>query len=145
LQLAAQHGVADKVVWLNQLPEEEALRLYQHSLLCVLPYTGSFGGFAASLAAACQLPIVCTRKAGLPDHLGDTAVWVDENSPEHLAERIIELLDNEPCRRQLGNQLLKRAETFLRWDVIADQTLKIYEESMHKKIGEDLKPTALAV
>jgi len=145
LQLAEQHGVADKIAWLNQLPEEETVRLYQRSLLCVLPYTGSFAGFAASLAAACQLPIVCTRKAGLPDHLGDTAVWVDENSPEHLAERIIELLDNEPCRRQLGNQLLKRAETFLRWDVIADQTLKIYEESMHKKIGEDLKPTALAV
>jgi glycosyltransferase involved in cell wall biosynthesis len=104
----------------------------------VLPYTGSFAGFAASLAAACQLPIVCTRKAGLPDHLGETAVWVDENSPEPLAERIIELLSNEPRRRQLGNQLLKRAETFLQWDVIADQTLKIYEDTIHKKTGQPL-------
>jgi glycosyltransferase involved in cell wall biosynthesis len=137
LQLAAQHGVADKVVWLNQLTEEEAVRLYQHSLLCVLPYTGSFGGFAASLAAACQLPIVCTRKAGLPDHLGETGVWIDENSPEQLAARVIELSNNEPCRRQLGNQLLKRAETFLQWDVIAEQTLKIYEDSLHKKTGQD--------
>jgi glycosyltransferase involved in cell wall biosynthesis len=149
LKLAAQHGVADKIVWLNQLPEEEVVRLYQRSLLCVLPYTGSFAGFAASLAAACQLPIVCTRKAGLPEHLGDTGVWVDENSPEQLAERMIELLNNEPCRRQLGDQLLKRAETFLRWDVIADQTLKIYEESMRKKIEQNLEQThavtALAV
>jgi glycosyltransferase involved in cell wall biosynthesis len=126
LQLAAQHGVADKIVWLNQIPDEETVRLYQHSLLCVLPYTGSFAGFAASLAAACQLPIVCTRKAGLPDHLGETGVWVEENNPS---------------RRQLGNQLLKRAETFLSWDVIADQTLKIYEESIDKKTGAELEPS----
>ncbi len=138
LRLAAQHGIADRIVWLNQIPEEESVRLYRRSLLCVLPYTGSFAGFAASLAAACRLPIVCTRKAGLPDHLGDTAVWVDENSPEPLAERIIELLNSEPRRRQLGNQLLKRAETFLQWDVIADQTLKIYEDTILKKTGQPL-------
>jgi len=138
LRLAAQHGIADKIVWLNQIPEEESVRLYQRSLLCVLPYTGSFAGYAASLAAACQLPIVCTRKAGLPDHLGETAVWVDENSPEPLAERIIELLNNEPQRRQLGSQLLKRAESFLQWDVIADQTLKIYEDTILKKTGQHL-------
>jgi glycosyltransferase involved in cell wall biosynthesis len=141
LQLAAQHGVADKIVWLNQIPDEETVRLYQHSLLCVLPYTGSFAGFAASLAAACQLPIVCTRKAGLPDHLGETGVWVEENNPEQLAARMIELFNNEPSRRQLGNQLLKRAETFLSWDVIADQTLKIYEESIDKKTGAELEPS----
>jgi glycosyltransferase involved in cell wall biosynthesis len=141
LKLAAHYGVADKIVWLNQLPEEEVVRLYQRSLLCVLPYTGSFAGFAASLAAACQLPIVCTRKAGLPEHLGETGVWVDENNPEQLAGRMIELLNNEPSRRQLGNQLLKRAETFLRWDVIADQTLKIYEESILKKIEQELEPS----
>jgi glycosyltransferase involved in cell wall biosynthesis len=74
----------------------------------------------------------------VPDHLGETAVWVDENSPEPLAERIIEVLNNEPRRRQLGNQLLKRAETFLQWGVIADQTLKIYEDTIHKKTGQPL-------
>ena len=55
LQLAAQHEVADRIVWLNQIPDEEVVRLYQHSLLCALPYTGSFAGFAASMAAACRV------------------------------------------------------------------------------------------
>jgi glycosyltransferase involved in cell wall biosynthesis len=141
LQLASKHGVADKIVWLNQLPDEETIRLYQRSLLCVLPYTGSFAGAAASMAAACQLPIVCTRKAGLPDYLGETGVWVDENNPEQLAERILGLLSNEPARRQIGARLLKRAETFLQWDVIADQTLKIYEDSMQENTGQELKPS----
>jgi glycosyltransferase involved in cell wall biosynthesis len=132
-RLAEEHGVANKIVWLDHLSDEETFQLYQHSQVCVLPYTGSFAGFAASLAAACQLPVVCTRKAGLPDHLGDLGVWVEENNPEQLGERIMELLGDDHRRQEIGARLLKRAKEFLSWDVIADQTLRIYEESTRKK------------
>jgi len=133
--LAEEHGVANKIVWLDHLSEEDAFQLYQHSQVCVLPYTGSFAGLGASIAAACQLPVVCTRKAGLPDHLGDLGVWVEENNPEQLAERIMELLGDDHMRQEIGARLLKRAQEFLSWDVIADRTLKIYEESTRKKAG----------
>jgi glycosyltransferase involved in cell wall biosynthesis len=132
-RLADEHGVANKIVWLDHLSDEDTFQLYQHSQVCVLPYTGSFAGFAASLAAACQLPVVCTRKAGLPDHLGDLGVWVEENNPEQLGERIMELLGDDHRRQEIGARLLKRAKEFLSWDVIADQTLRIYEESTRKK------------
>ena len=145
LQLAARHEVADRIVWLNQIPDEDVVRLYQHSLLCALPYTGSFAGFAASTAAACRLPVVCTRKAGLPDHLGETAVWIDENNPEQLAERMIELINNEPCRRRLGDQLFERAQALLQWDVIADQTLGLYEDLSREKTNQDATPPAAEI
>ena len=132
-RLARENGVAHKVVWLDELSDEDMVALYQRSLVCVLPYTGSFAGLPASLAAACQLPVVCTRKAGLPDHLGEGGVWVDENNYEQLAERIVELLSNDRLRQEVGARLLKRAQEHLSWDVIADRTLKIYEGSMRKK------------
>lgn len=134
LRLAERNGVADKIVWLNQIPDEEMVHLYHQSLLCVLPYTGSFAGFAASTAAACQLPIVCTRKAGLPDHLGDAGIWIDENNAQQLATRILELLDDESLREEIGARLLKRAQDYLSWDVIADQTIKIYEQAIRKRV-----------
>jgi len=142
LQLAVDHGVDDKIVWVNQLPEEETVRLFQRSLFCVLPYTGSFAGYAASLAAACRLPVVCTRKAGLPDYLGEDGVWIEENSPALLAERMIEMIENQPRRSKLGEQLFKRAQAFLSWDVIAEQTLKIYEDAQQKKAGRQVNTTA---
>jgi hypothetical protein len=37
--------------------------------------------------------------------------------------------------------LLQRAEACLRWDVIAEQTLKIYEASIQKKMGQELEPS----
>jgi glycosyltransferase involved in cell wall biosynthesis len=132
-QLALDNGVADKVIWLNQISEEDMVNLYQTSRVCVLPYTGSFAGLPASLAAACKLPVVCTRKAGLPDHLGDSGVWVEENNPEQLAERVIELLTNDALRQQVGAKLLKRAKDSLSWEVIAEKTLDIYQQSTAKK------------
>jgi glycosyltransferase involved in cell wall biosynthesis len=38
----------------------------------------------------------------------------------------MELLGNDPMRQEIGARLLKRAQEFLSWDVIADRTLKIY-------------------
>ncbi|MGZ4859193.1 MAG: glycosyltransferase family 4 protein, partial [Candidatus Angelobacter sp.] len=54
-ELARDNGIADKIVWLNQISEEDMVRLYQSSRVCVLPYTGSFAGLPAALAAACKL------------------------------------------------------------------------------------------
>lgn len=85
-----------------------------------------------SHAAACQLPVVCTRKAGPPDHLGDAGIWVDENNPEQLASQILELLDHEVLRQEVGARLLKRVQDCLCWDVIAEQTLGIYEEASRR-------------
>jgi glycosyltransferase involved in cell wall biosynthesis len=129
LDLATQNGVAHKIVWLNQMSEEAIANLYQQSLLCVLPYTGSFAGGAAALASACGLPVVCTRKAGLPDHLGETGIWIEENNAEQLAEKVIELLKDEKLRSAAAARAMQRAQDYLRWDIIAEQTLRIYGSS----------------
>lgn len=131
IDLAAQHGVTDRVVWLNQIPDEEVVKLYQRSLACVLPYKGSFAGGIAALAAACSLPVVCTRKAGLPDHLGDSGIWIDENNPEQLVDRLVELLTDEARRQSAGNRCLQQAKAHLGWDTIAGQTIQIYNQASH--------------
>lgn len=129
LELAKKNGVTDRVVWVNQVPQDEVTKLYQRSLLAVLPYVGSFAGGAAGHAAACELPVVCTRKAGLPDHLGDTGIWFQEKNAIELADRIEYLLTNEPARKQAAERSYEHAQKYLRWDLIAEQTLQIYRNS----------------
>jgi glycosyltransferase involved in cell wall biosynthesis len=132
-ELACHSGLGGHIVWLNQISMEEMALQYQRALLCVLPYTGSFAGLPAAMAAANQVPVICTKKAGLPDHLADCAVWVDERNPVQLAERIMELLESDQRRRELGDRLLRRAQDFLSWDVIADRTLNVYQEAARRK------------
>jgi glycosyltransferase involved in cell wall biosynthesis len=133
VRLSEQIGVANDIVWLDQISDEAATDLYLRSQLCVLPYTGSFAGLPAALAAACGLPVVSTRKAGLPDHLGDCGIWVEENNPEQLAGKLLELLGNDRLRQGAGAKVRQRAESALGWDTIANQTLLVYEDSMRKR------------
>lgn len=135
MQLAQRFGVADKVVWMNQLSMEDMVKQYQTSILLVLPFTGSFAGLPAAIAAASGLPVVCTRKAGLPEHLGECGVWIDEENPGQLADRIIELLNNDKLRLEIGAQLRERAKRYLSWDVVADETLKVYEAALMNQIN----------
>jgi glycosyltransferase involved in cell wall biosynthesis len=128
-RLAQEHGVTSRVVWLNQLPEKQICELYATSEVCVLPYSGSFAGLAASQAAACALPVVATRKAGLPDHLGDAGIWIDEDSPLQLARQIGALITDRRAAREAGAKLRKRAERLLSWEVVADRTLEIYQSA----------------
>ena len=136
-QLAEQFGVADKVVWLNQLSMDDIVRLYQASLLLVLPYTGGFAGLPSAIAAGNRLPVVSTRKAGIPDHLGECAVWIEEQNPKQLAESILELLNNNSRRCEIGARLRKRAELYLNWDAIADRTLAVYAGALRHKPNEN--------
>jgi glycosyltransferase involved in cell wall biosynthesis len=132
LALARRSGVEERVDWLNQISMEDMTQLYRSSLLCLLPFTGSFAGLPAGVAAANQLPIICTRKAGLPGHIGDCGVWIDEENPVQLAGRIIDLLEDETLRRDYGSRLRRHAEQFLAWDVIARETFEIYRSAQER-------------
>ena len=132
LALARRSGVEERVDWLNQISMEDMMQLYRSSLLCLLPFTGSFAGLPAGVAAANQLPVICTRKAGLPGHIGDCGVWIDEENPVQLAARIIDLLEDETLRRDYGGRLRRHAEQFLAWDVIARETFEIYRSAQQR-------------
>ncbi len=124
--LARQLGVENEIRWLNQLSHGEALSLYQSAQICLLPFTGGFAGYPAGLAASSSLPVVATRKAGIPDYLGDCGVWIEPDNAEQLADRVMQLLDSDELRTKLGVQLRRRAEQSLGWDTIAKQTMEIY-------------------
>jgi glycosyltransferase involved in cell wall biosynthesis len=152
-KLAEENGVSHLIVWANQISDDQIMSLYQRSSLCVLPFTGSFAGQPASFAAATALPVICTRKAGLPDHLGDTAIYVDENpdgktdagKTQQLADRILELLQSEALRLQAGARLRARAEKLLGWDTIADHTLRIYRgEAANARSSQNASGSGIA-
>jgi glycosyltransferase involved in cell wall biosynthesis len=149
VELARQAGVADDVEWLNNLPEgnsstDEMARLYRRSQVCVLPYKGSFGGQAAGVAAANRLPIIATRMAGVPDHIGDLGIWISGHDPRELADRIEQVLSDVAMRQDYAARLRAHAERHLGWDTVARQTLQIYQ-SAAERAAERLRCGTVAV
>ena len=99
---------------------------------------GSFAGLAAGVAAANRLPIIATRLAGVPDHIGDLGIWISGNDPVELADRIEQVLSDEAMRQDYGTRLRAHAEQHLGWDTVARETLNIYEsaaERAAKRLG----------
>jgi len=136
VQMVKKYALGDIVRWVNQISIPDAIGEYRRTLLCVLPYTGSFAGMPATIAMANGVPVIATRRAGLPEHLGDAAAWIEENDPDDLASTILYLLDCAPERERLAQEARTRAEHILSWDVIAEKTLASYRAALEQKTGK---------
>ena len=129
-QLARSLGVADRLIWLNQIDDTEIGPLYRSAQLAVLPYAGGSAGLPACAAAANGLPVIATRRAGIPDQLGECAAWIDENNPGQLAREIERLLADRAARSALAEQAYQRAKELLSWSAVAGRTIELYRTAL---------------
>jgi glycosyltransferase involved in cell wall biosynthesis len=137
---AADAGVAELVTWLNRIDLPDMIREYQRSRVCVIPFTGSFAGLPATLAMANDVPVIGTRLAGVPEHLGDAGVYVQEKSPQELAGAIVHVIDDRAFHARLAAAGRQRAETFLSWDAVANATLDVYRRAIESRAAHRLAP-----
>jgi glycosyltransferase involved in cell wall biosynthesis len=81
-----------------------SLEWYHHVDIFVLPSLSEGVPYALLEAMSCGLPCVCTAVGGVPEILSDVSVGyvVPPNEPDSLAEKICELLENEPLRKRMG-------------------------------------------
>jgi glycosyltransferase involved in cell wall biosynthesis len=133
LRLVEENGLKENVHWLNQISVEQTIEEYQRAMICTLPYTASFAGMPAVTAMANGVPVVATRRAGLPEHLGDAAVWMEDNDVRGLADSILHLLRDESLRRRLARAGRQRAAQMFSWDIIAESTLQSYSLARERK------------
>jgi glycosyltransferase involved in cell wall biosynthesis len=124
--LVSSYDLGDRVVWLNNIYEDEITRLYESSLFLLAPFKGSSAGGAATRAMACGLPVISTREAGLPDHLGELGIYVDVGDDQALEREMRRLLDDPDAREAMANPLRQRAEESFSWNKIAADTLGVY-------------------
>lgn len=127
LELAGRLGVPSHVEWLNQISIEDMEALYARAWVCVLPYSGSFAGLPAATAAAHGLPVIGTRLAGLPEHLGEHMFTVPADDADALLHALQRLRD-EPARwLELSRGAREHARRELAWPVVAARTRQVYE------------------
>jgi glycosyltransferase involved in cell wall biosynthesis len=131
--MAAQLGLENQIDWLNQVPMRDAFVSYQSSQLCVLPYSGSFAGLAAAAAAAAGIPVIGTRTAGIPEHLGENVVWLKGDNAHDIAAQVEKLLASAELWQDLSARLRRHAEQHLTWDIVAGSTLAVYQRALKNK------------
>jgi len=144
LTKVGEMGLEHDVEWLGDLSNEEIVALYRRSQVCVLPYVGSFAGLPVGFAAANRLPIIATKRAGIPDHIGDLGIWIEPGNPMELAETLKNVLGDNEMRMDRGRQLRACAEQNLGWDVIARNTMTVYRTAKERAAVRVAKETQVA-
>jgi glycosyltransferase involved in cell wall biosynthesis len=117
------------------IAEEEVGKYFQRASLVVLPYIEGTQTGVIPIAYAFKKPVVVTNVGSIPEVVdeGVTGYIVPPKDPNALANAIIKLLNNDPLRKQMGENAYKKMGNELSWDFIAGETCKIYNEVWNAK------------
>lgn len=136
-RLAAELGIADRVLFLGAVDDERLPGLYAAADLFVLPVREEPGdeevegfGIVFCEAAASGLPVVAGDSGGVADAVrdGETAILVPPADPDAVVAAVARLLDDPRERRRMGEAARRAAETYYHWDRAAAEAWAVLEE-----------------
>ena len=102
--LAKKLGLADKVEFLGQLPQDKIIGHYYNSDIIVLPSISESFGKVLVEANACGKPVVATATTGAKEIIQDgiNGFLVPIGDAEKMSDKILELLNNPKIAAQMG-------------------------------------------
>ncbi|MBZ5500783.1 MAG: glycosyltransferase family 4 protein [Acidobacteriia bacterium] len=100
--------------------------LYQMAECFVLPSIYEGFGIPIIEAMACGTPVILSRATVLPEVGGDAALYFDPESPQEIAEKILELRTSKDLRAKMITTGLARAAEFT-WAACTRRTVSAFE------------------
>lgn len=101
LKILEEHGIADNVIFLGFVSDQELADLYSECQLYVFP--SLYEGFGLPLIEAqyCGAPVVCANAGSLPEIGGNSVIRFDPYSVDSIAQTISNTLNDEKLREAL--------------------------------------------
>lgn len=126
-----QHVIPTKFV-----PPEHMPHLYQLADIVVTPSVWAEPFCRVNLEAmSAGIPVITTKRGGIPEVVinNETGYVLPlKRIKRELPEKIIQLLEDDQLRKEMGVKGVKRAEE-LTWKKTADEYLQIYVQSMERR------------
>jgi rhamnosyl/mannosyltransferase len=129
--LAQDIGVADRIEWLGETPDEELPSIYHAADLFVLPasHPSEAFGLVQVEAMAAGLPVVCTELGTGTTYVnldGVTGLVAPPRDADALARAINALIDDPARRAEMGRAARERVTREFDLDVMVDRVLALY-------------------
>jgi glycosyltransferase involved in cell wall biosynthesis len=126
-QRAFELGLAEEILFLGPVAEEQLPALYSGATLFVFPSLYEGFGLPVLEAMACGTAVVCSNTSSLPEIAGDAALQVNPLDVKMLAETVARLLHDDGLRGNLAARGLAQAGRFS-WEAAAQATLTLYRQ-----------------
>jgi glycosyltransferase involved in cell wall biosynthesis len=128
VELAAELGITDNVVFLGRLGMEQLRPLYQRCKVFIFPSTAETFGMPLVEAMACGAPIASSASTAMPEIVGDAALLFDPMDVKAMGDVLTRLLDDDALRRELSARARERARMFS-WHRTAQLTADVLLEA----------------
>ena len=135
-ELSRQLGLADKVIFLGRVSDEDLVALYHACDVFVLPaiHRSESWGAVQVEAMACGKPVVCTELGTGTSFVnlhGQTGLVVPPRDAAVLAQAIGTLLQDEPVRQQMGRRAQERAENEFSFTKMVQRLVDLYKDVLN--------------
>ena len=132
--LAAELGVADRVVFVEPQPHHLLSSYYRAADVVIVPSRSESFGLVALEAAACGIPVVASAVGGLLNvvHDGVTGLLVEGRRPERFARAITQLIDDPVGAAAMGAAASGRARPFT-WSFTAARLRRLYADLVEQR------------
>ena len=137
-EIAGETGVLEKITFTGRRGREVIRHFYSAADVFVsTPWYEPFG-ITPVEAMACGTPVVGSRVGGIKYTVeeGETGYLVSPKDPEDLAERLAYLFKNPKELEQLGQQAIRRANTYFTWHKVSTALAAMFEETIAEKVTE---------
>ncbi len=119
-KLAAEKGLEGAVKFTGRIPDDELAAYLSTADVCVAPDPKNPMNDKSTMNKILEYmaygrPVVLFDLTEGRRSAGDAALYARPNDPVDFAEKVLELLDSESLRRQLGERGRKRIEESLNW------------------------------
>jgi len=131
-------GLESKVILKYEfLPEEEKIKFYAASDVCVFPSKYEPFGIVCTEAMSMGKPVVVGargisgfREQVIPSGPNQCGFHINPYDPSDIAKFVSILLEDEELRKKCGENARKRVIEVFTWRKVAESTIKVYEEAV---------------
>jgi len=118
----------DKIQYLGEVDSETRDSLYQTCDLCVIPSRYESFGLISLEVMQYGKPVISTNVGGIPEVVSDgvTGILVPPNDHVALADALIQLLQDDKLRNQLGNNAFREVRERFTIERVVSDTEKFY-------------------
>jgi glycosyltransferase involved in cell wall biosynthesis len=126
-ELASKLGLENRVLFLNNVAEEELASIYKACNVCVFPAEQTWG-LVVTEAMAAGKPVIISQKAGVSEIIENNVngIVIDDETPEILAAEIKKLIDNPTLALKMGENALRYVRDNLSWERYARNMEKVF-------------------
>jgi glycosyltransferase involved in cell wall biosynthesis len=129
-KIIEEAGMEDRVTRIGYVPDELMRPYYQQAQLFVMPSLFEPFGMTCQEAMACGTPVIASKFGGIRNTIRNdyNGYLVDSANPREFADAILNLLQDEEKRTQIGENAYKVILEEYSWEAIARRHIAFYEK-----------------